>query len=725
MKISKYLLSTTAVMVLGVFTQAAHAQMKVEEIVVTARKSEERLQDVPISVTAFNDKDLTERGMNDLYKVSQFTPGFSFEKQGNRYGTQNGGQRPVIRGMSNIGAEPGAAVFVDGIPFSNNILSFPFDIVERVEIIKGPQAALFGRSTFSGAINLITKKPTNDYENKISVRAAQYNDYEVNLMSRGPIIEDKLFYMAQGRYYDFGGQYRNALDNLKVGQENTVGGNGGLEFRPTDEFRISISGGYSEDDDGLAATVLQDRFSNNCFLNVSRQYYCGVVKRQDQTRINRAALKGKEGLRRNSTRLLGVMEYDAGDFIITSNTGYFDTEDEYGYDSDYIDANRSTTNLRLETSDREEWSTELRAQSAASERYRFMGGVFYYHRNRASAEQHLSTAPTVDFGTSYVDNKAVFGSVGADFTEQLVGTLEMRYAEDQIKLRTAAGAQFKSTFKTWLPRATLDYKFDDNSMIYAVIAKGNKPGALNADPRLPPALLSADEEKSWNYEIGTKNSFWDGRIIMNASAYYVDWTKQQLTDTYFLPTGGTLTYLVNVGKTKVQGGEFTMTGQFSDSFSAGGSYALNDARFVEFNDAEAGQLFGDPSLKGRQTPSAPKHQFSLFGRYGYPVTDEVEGFIRADYSYTDTRYDQAYNLASTGSQSLMNVKIGLESSAWTVNLFVDNLFDDRSPSSVIRYVDNKNLLPIGTSSRVNNVLRGFLYAMADKRRVGVTGSYKF
>lgn len=727
MKTNVKLLSSTALVLIGVMTNAtAQAQVKLEEIVVTARKSEERLQDIPITVSAFTAKELTERGMSDLYKVSQFTPGFTFEKQGNRYGTQNGGQRPVIRGMSNIGAEPGAATFIDGIQYSNNILSFPFDIVERVEIIKGPQAALFGRSTFSGAINLITKKPTNDFENKVSFRAAEYNDYEINLLSRGPIVEDKVFYMLHGRWYDFGGQYKNAIDNLKVGQENSIGGNGAIEFRPTDELRISLSGGYNEDDDGLAATVLQDRFSNNCFLNVARQYYCGVVKEQNATRINRAALKGQEGLRRNTTRLMATLEYDADAFTITSNTGFFDTEDEYGYDSDYIDANRSTTNLRVETSDREEWSTELRAQSAADQRFRFMGGVFYYHRNRASSQTHVSTAPTVDFGTSYVDNSAVFGSIAADFTDRFDGTIEMRYAEDKIKLKTAAGAEFENTFKTWLPRGTLNYKLTDDSIVFAVIAKGNKPGALNADPRLPPALLAADEEQSWNYEIGTKNTFLDGSLVLNASVYYVDWTKQQLTDTFFLPNGGTLTYLVNVGKTKVQGGEFAISGQFSDAFSGGFTYALNDAKFVEFDDVEAGQLFnGNTSLKGKQTPSSAKHQFSLYGRYGYAVADDIEGFLRADFAFTDSRFDQAYNLASTGDQKILNVKIGFESSAWMVNFFVDNLTDDRSPSSVIRYVDNKNSLPIGTSSRVSTTARGFLYALADKRRFGVSGSYKF
>src|SRR4029450_2611552 len=113
-------------------------------------------------------------------------PGFSFERL-NRYGVQGGVSRPVIRGMSNILGEGNASVFIDGIQYSDSILSFPFDAVERVEIIKGPQAALFGRATFAGAINLVTKKGTNTPDNRISLRAAEYGDYEANFLSRGAI----------------------------------------------------------------------------------------------------------------------------------------------------------------------------------------------------------------------------------------------------------------------------------------------------------------------------------------------------------------------------------------------------------------------------------------------------------------------------------------------------------------------------------------------------------
>src|SRR5690606_14484289 len=144
--------------------------------------------------------DIADRGIRDLSSVGDFSPGIQLERA-NRYGTQGGASRPVIRGMRNILCEPNAQTSVDGIPFSESILSFPFDLVERVEVIKGPQAALYGRSTFAGAINLITKKGSNTPQHSIKARIAEYGDYEVNLLSRGPIVDDMLFYMVHGRYY--------------------------------------------------------------------------------------------------------------------------------------------------------------------------------------------------------------------------------------------------------------------------------------------------------------------------------------------------------------------------------------------------------------------------------------------------------------------------------------------------------------------------------------------
>ncbi|HUG03444.1 MAG TPA: TonB-dependent receptor [Steroidobacteraceae bacterium] len=741
---------------LALGSTAALSQI-MEEVIVSARKVDERLLDVPIAISAFSSETLEATNSHDVFDLARFTPGFSFERL-NRYGVQGGVGRPVIRGMSNILGEGNASVFVDGVLFSDSILAFPFDIVERIEIIKGPQAALLGRGTFSGAINLITKKGSNVPENKLSVRAAEYDDYETNLLFRGPIVDDKLFFMLHGRYYTFGGMYFNTLDGRRVGDEESKDVNASLEYRAGDIFSAIVSAGYSDIDDGMAAVGLQDRFANNCHLDVARQYYCGEVRQLTSVTLDRGNLGEDEGLRRNSTRLSAQLVWDLDAFRIVSNTGLFDNRIEYGYDSTYqgghaiapttvpgapgyvrtaFDPVRTGSVTRNEMSERTEWSTELRIQSDETRRVRWLAGVYYYTSRRDLEERHyLPTAPTIRFGETRVDNQAVFGSVGFDLTDRWEVTGEIRYAEDTIgNFKTVpTNVLIEQEFDSTTPRITTSFALTPDSMIYASYAEGNKPGVVNADPRFPPEIQFADEEESKNYEIGIKNSLMDGRLVVNAAAYYIDWKKQQLTSTFFFPTGGTQSFILNAGETEVKGVELELQALLSDTLTVGFTYAHTDAEFVELNDAEALQLFGDPSLKGKSPAGVPKDQASIFGRVGFNVGSNLRGYVRADASYTSKKYDQVFNLAHTGAQELVNLTIGVDGERWSGSLWVKNLTDDRTVSSVTRYVDQMNLnVPEFTNPNpaqdnvpgTTTLERAFFLPLARKRQVGVNFSYRF
>lgn len=731
------------------------------EIIVTARKRDERLQDIPLAVSVFGDRDIAERGFSDMAQVSQFTPGLSFERA-NRYGAQGGVSRPVIRGMSNISGEGNASIFVDGIAFSDSILSFPLDLVERVEVIKGPQAALYGRSTFSGAINLITKRGSNTPEYRLSVRAAEFGEGELNLLARGPIVDDVLFYTAHARKYTFGGQYINSLDGRRIGQEDSFNLNGSLELRATPDLRITVSGGYTRDDDGHPAIALQDRFANNCHLDAPRQYYCGKVRVPKFATLDLDGLDGQEGLRRESYRLAANVVWEFGDFKLTSNTGLFKTETEFGHDSTYqgatsydrlsvpgapgyvrlpSDAVRTGNVLRNEVGSRDEFSTELRLDTPQLGVFRSLIGASYYQRRRPIVELHFDEpAPPIDSGTDRIDNWAVFGSVNAEVTSRLNMSFELRYAEDKIgNYKSLTDTLIERTFKSWTPRVTADYHLSDRSMIYATVARGNKPGVINSDPRFPPEVQFAGEESSTNFEIGTKNEFFDKRLTLNAAFFYVDWKNQQLTSSYFFPTGGSRSYIVNAGVTEIKGMELEATGVINDYLTVGGTFAINDARFVKFDDAEARELFGDPSVAGNQTPNSSKYQATLFGKITYPLGDDLDFTLRADGAYNSKRYAQIYNLAHTGDQYLVNLRAGIEAGRWSFALFVNNVTNDRTPGTVIRWIDQLNLnvpqyvnanpaqnnapLPSGALSTPTE--RAFQMSLPAKRQFGLTASFTF
>jgi iron complex outermembrane recepter protein len=713
------------------------AQAALSEIIVTARKTEESLQDVPIAISAFSAERILEQGLRDMADISAFTPGFSFERQ-NRFGAQGGTSRPVIRGMSQILGESNVSVFIDGLQFSDSILSFPFELVERVEVIKGPQAALFGRATFAGAINLVTKRPTNEFENQVSGTVADYGQFEGSFLSRGPIIEDRLFYMAHVRYYDFGGFYRNeldnerypnAVDNQRVGDENSRNFTGALEYRPNDALTARLTLGLGRDDDGAVPTSLQRRFDNNCFLEVRQQYYCGEVRTDIPVSQNLDLFGDDIGIDRKSTRLGLFLEWQGDNISVSSNSGWTNVDQTYGYD---VDLTGNATALggnfnRIAVSDRTEYSSEVIVQSNADQRVRWLGGAYYYNSRRDFREDRLNGS-TVNEGESRIDNIAVFGSVSVNLTETVTGSIELRYAEDKIgnfnPVGRPAAPLFENKFTSTSPRVTLDWAVTSDMLLYASYAQGNKPGFINANPLLPAEFLTADEEKSDNFELGIKSTFNQGRLVANAAVYTIDWDKQQLTSNVVVATGP-ISIVTNAGRTRVNGFELELTNAFTDNFTGGLGFSVDDAKFKELNDVEAAALFGNPSVRGKQTPNSPKTQANAFGRYQFDLGAGLNAFVRADYSYTARKYAQVFNLAHTGDRNLVNLRAGVQRDNWSVSAYVNNLTDDRTPSTVIRFLDFENPLPIGTSNRTSAFVRGFQVPKAPKRQVGITATYSF
>ncbi|MFW2404943.1 MAG: TonB-dependent receptor plug domain-containing protein, partial [Gammaproteobacteria bacterium] len=207
--------AAVAMMAIVLFAPPLFAQPKMEEITVTARKTEESLQEVPISISAFTGTQMRDRGIQNNYGVAAFTPNFNTSQ---RVGRQL--DRPTIRGMANPASrgEPNASYFIDGIFVSSSISTATTQSMERVEVLRGPQSAQFGRATFSGAINYVTRRPTNEYEGDIFLRYGTHEDRQIGAWFSGPIIEDKLMFLVSGNQQNYGGQWNNDLPPLETGE---------------------------------------------------------------------------------------------------------------------------------------------------------------------------------------------------------------------------------------------------------------------------------------------------------------------------------------------------------------------------------------------------------------------------------------------------------------------------------------------------------------------------
>jgi outer membrane receptor protein involved in Fe transport len=226
---------------------------QLEEIVVTARRVEERLQDVPLSVKAFSGDNLQKSNINSIDQLANLTPGLQYSPDFGRVS-----ERPVIRGISALRPEAPqpVSVFRDGVYIRDGVLGLLLDDAQRVEVVKGPQSALYGRSTYAGAINYASVKPGNDWTGRITLMSADHDTREIFGAVTVPLIDDVLSVRLGGKYYTYGGEYTNVATGNKIGQEESSQVQATVLFKPTQNLELIGFVSRREDDDGhFAVTV--------------------------------------------------------------------------------------------------------------------------------------------------------------------------------------------------------------------------------------------------------------------------------------------------------------------------------------------------------------------------------------------------------------------------------------------------------------------------------------
>jgi iron complex outermembrane receptor protein len=716
-------------------------EMDLEEVIVTARKREENLQEVPLSVTAFNEATLQNYRMFSPEDIAGFTPGFSFVNSFGRYQ-----DRPVVRGMSNILGAPNASFFIDGVYVPGTIASTELQMLERVEVIKGPQAALYGRATFSGAINYVTRRPTNELEGQVTVTVAEHDTVNTNAYISGPLIADSLYFYLGAGLNEYGGEYRNTIGGDEVGGEETTTFTGKLLWTPNDAFEASLRVTTQEDDDDHIAMWLQGAEYNNCLQpDISRPsargYYCGTVLTADEVTL-RTDFLPNPGIERDVMRTSLNIDWELGNgWTLSSITGYQETETDRntdvsygGYDAlAYLAAvyappffDLAGSFWRVEAEETDTFSQELRLSSAADQPLRWSIGAYWYDSEfKQTVNDRVAPFTSYDYlldpaqselrpnswpQVRTTENTAIFGSLEFDFTDSLTGTIEMRYAKDKIdseylNYAFTAGDQFDEEFDSFTPRVTLTWTASENTTIYGNIAKGTKPGGFN-DPGTDKTAY--DEEEAWNFEVGLKKRILDGRGTWNSALFMIDWTDQQLTFNAQRPDGSLTSFIDNVGETSVLGFETEVSLLITSNWDLTANYSYIDSEIDEYVTSDQAVLFGcninaadyydciqaNGSVAGNQTPRSPKSQASVRTMYRFPV-GSGEWFIGGDIRYEGSKYAQVHNFAETGGRTTIGAQAGFRTDRWEFTVWGKNLNDDDTAMDILRYIDTRMYTSVG------------------------------
>lgn len=782
----------------SLFVSNLAAAQAIEEVLVTARKTEESLTEAPITVTAFTEDAIQSLDINSVNDIARFSPGLSFSQAFGR-----ATERPVIRGQGNIlagvqfGVESGVAYFVDGMYYAGDIGSLDMANLQRVEVIKGPQSALYGRNTYSGAINFITTGVPEEFEGRVRVRGLEDDEMEVNASVGGQLIDGVLGAQLSIRSYQFDGQFENQVTNKTIGDEETFAANLLLEWTPSDSTSIRFRYQNQTDEDGTRPFFLQPATENNCFPgfrslsaypfiadNNPNQYFCGEIEAAPIALNDGPDADGVPnvipGLNEGSTffgTVYGVgqgvafsgverdlevfslaIEQDVTDEVMFSLlTSMRNEERKTGSDSDHSSVNfffpGADESFFADTgiSNYEEQSIELRFDGS-HERHRWSVGAFIYDFEQDVED--IIFGGTDRSGTdNFIENHALFASFGMDITDKLAATFEARWAHEEKSQETrddAGGTTFRDStqFTSFAPRATLDYQLDDNTLLYGIYSEGVKPGGLNGPDGVEVGSPDYDEEESKNFEVGLKRTWMDGRLQTNASFYFVDITKYQLTTPLADPTGALNSIVTNQGDGEVMGVEIDVTAVLTDNITVGANYALADSEFTEgcdefqwtltsggggFTGDEATSLNpngqGDCSIEGNQFPMGSKHQASGYVDFGFPITDGLRFIGNVNVSYESKRFTQVHNEAYTGASTLVGARLGVAGENWSATLIGRNLTDEDSAVLATRWLQ----LPYASFSSLNvapadadrSFPRAFFALPRRERQLGLEFTYEF
>lgn len=657
---------------------AASTEPVLDEVIVTATFRDERLQDVPIAISALSNDRLTKMGAENFQDFARTIPGVSFVDLGPSH------NKIVIRGITTtmaFEANATTSMYFDDTPVgssSSNPDLKVFDI-ERVEVLRGPQGTLFGDAAMGGTIRYVTAKadPTRfatKTEGFYSSTSEGGGNWGANAMVNLPLVDDRLALRVAGYYRDYAG----FVDALTVGgrdvnDEQTVGGRASLRWLVNDAFTLNLSVLHQSSEHGGRNTVTPS------LADLQQAFLFRETLKDEFTITNLTA------------------EFDLSFATLNSSTSY--QQRDLHELRDYSLVIPTVTSLEDLGSPKGLFS-ENRLVSKNPGRFDWLIGT-YITRSISGLPQRIITYPAS--GGSQIlsrglkaENRvtqfASYGELGFNATERLKLTAGLRWYDinQDIHLittgpRTPAppGGIFETRtnarFSGFIPKYSAAFKFSEANMVYAQMAKGFRlggPTAIGFPPDLDgtPAPTQYDPDSLWNYELGFKSAWLDGKLALNAALFYVDWEGLQTgvirLDNRFLTT--------NAGSATSEGAELEVLLRPFNGLELSLSGAWVDSTLAEDRPPP------NDGLEGDQMPGVPQKTYAASARYTFPVAGEWAAFGQGNWQYvggSTNGFQRAFasglNADYQPSYDLSSIRAGLQSDRYEVSVFVENLFDER------------------------------------------------
>jgi len=662
----------------------------VEDVIVTAQRTSESLQDVPVSIVAVTSEQIVNSGLTDFADLKQLAPGLNTDQNGDARAARIG-----LRGVTTsqeMGKQSSVGVFVDSVYMSRTGMAFNDLLdIERIEVLRGPQGTLFGMNTSAGLIHILTRRPdVNNTGGFIEGVVGNYGRNEVRASVTGPIVPGTWGFSLGASYVDRGGVIYNQTQNRDQDTLHRWGVRGKLGYEG-ERLDLQLIADYSEEDSDCCVKILTFLKPGAAFLGtpIAPIAPAGYP-------FARVAITGGQQYNRPEGGGLSAeanYSFDSG-FTLTSVTAsrYWDiaaTDDADSLPQVVLDV------LRV-NQQHDQFSQEFRLASPADERLQYLVGLFYFDRDAAEQTYNEVTSaalhsPTQN-GISTSDVKlnaqtyAAFGRVSYDLTEKLNAAVGLRYTTEdqemtaiQISQNAVFGAYNRAASRSDSAvtyNLTVNYDVNDDLMFYFAHGKGFKPGGF--DPGRPGTVVDFQfaEETNYNTEVGMRSVWADHRLLFNATVFhsvYENFQTRSYDGIRFLNT--------NAPEFTSTGVEIELIARPAAGLDLRLSGAFTDAKYTDFKTGGCPQgVAGFCDLTGRVLNQAPKTTVNASAQYEWAVAQSWNAFVLGEVAYrSDYSSDQALdpNLV-TPAYTLVNLRVGVENAdglrieAWAKNLFDEN-----------------------------------------------------
>lgn len=568
-------------------SERTQAEPGIQDIVVTAQRRSERLQDVPIAVTAVSGDDLLARGLNSATDLNMATPNLNVNRTVKT-------QIVYLRGVGNNSASPGqeqnVAIYVDGVYYPSMAANvFSFNNVERIEVLRGPQGTLFGRNTTGGLIQVVTKDPTDDLSGDFQAGYGNFDTYMASAYISGGVTDTLRA--------DFALQYSNQRDgwgkNLVTGSDVYRGRDLNLRskivFEPNDMTKFTLSGIYFNAKSDFTSRTVQPcapRLGGLDCVPIPSDIpgfgnlpYTGFYNTQS----------GLDIFERTRLRTLSLRyDQDIGFARLVNTSAYQKTKSYLQLDGDGVPAYQR---ISLWTDITESFSNEVQLLSPEGSSFDWIAGVFFFW-SKAGSQPLQQTTPTTSqsiFSSTSTHSFSGFAQVGIPLGENTRLTAGARYTIDKKSLTarivndvsgvTTNYPTRRETFSDPTFKVSLDHHLSPDALLYASISTGFKSGLYNtSSPTAPPV----DPEKITSYELGAKLDLFDRRFRLNTAFFYYDYRDLQL-----IGYDGRTTFLQNASNAEIYGAEADFNAVLTDQFSFRGSAGYTHGRYTDFPGAQS------------------------------------------------------------------------------------------------------------------------------------------